>query len=78
MSGVFLKHCVYHEKSTPHCPQQNGRAERQIRTLVEGARSILQTFNSNKSLWAEIVNSVAYIRNLLPLERLNFKTPHEI
>lgn len=77
MTDVLLKHKVHPQFSTPHTPQQNGRAERQIRTVVEMARSMLANY-FNRSLWAEAVNAAAHICNLLPKQRLKFKTPFEL
>ena len=44
---------IIHERSTPYVPQQNGRAEREMRTLVESARSMLIAKDVPKYLWAE-------------------------
>jgi hypothetical protein len=47
-------------------PQQNGKAERDDRTIVEGARTLLY---SNKALsfqlWAEAINCILYVINRL-------------
>jgi hypothetical protein len=77
MNKVFSSHGVHHEFSTPYTPQQNGRAERQIRTVVEMARSLLSHVE-HRSLWAEATATAAYIRNRIPLDRLNHLTPFEV
>ncbi len=69
---------IRHETTVRYTPQQNGVSERDNRTLVEGARTILY---SNKSLplglWAEAVNYVVYVLNrTLSSTRLT-KTPYE-
>lgn len=69
---------IVHEFSTPRAPQQNGRTERQIRTIVEIARMLLAAANLPLSLWAESSRTAAIIRNRIPLDRLNGKTPWEI
>lgn len=52
---------IRHQKSVVYTPQQNGRAERDIRTLVEAARSALG--DMHKKLWAEAINTVVYVLN---------------
>lgn len=50
-------------KTTPYTPEQNGSAEREMRTVVESARSMLYTKNLLKYLWAEAVNTAIYVLN---------------
>ena len=57
---------IEHEVSSPHTPQQNGRAERDMRTLVESARAMLFANNLPTELWSEAVNTAVYIRNRTP------------
>lgn len=78
MKNVCLRNNIVHEHSTPYCPEQNGRVERQNRTIVEMARSMLAAANLPRSLWSEAVRTAAHIRNRVPLARLNGKTPIEI
>lgn len=60
----FLKQeGILHEVSAPYTPQQNGRSEREIRTIVESARSMLINKNLSKELWAEAVNTAVYVLN---------------
>ena len=47
----------------PYSPQQNGAAERENRTLVKAARSMLQAKKLPNKLWAEAVNTAAYVLN---------------
>lgn len=55
---------IRHETTTRYTPQQNGVSERDNRTIVEGARTLLY---SNKAipltLWAEAVNCFVYTLN---------------
>lgn len=77
MKNICRQNNVVHEHSTPYCPEQNGRVERQNRTIVEMARSMLAAANLPRSLWNEAVRTAAHIRNRVPLARLNGKTPFE-
>lgn len=49
------------ETSAPYTPQQNGRAERDMRTIVECARTMLLAKNLSHRLWAEAVHTAIYI-----------------
>lgn len=51
------------EVSAPYTPQQNGRAEREIRTLTESGRSMIYSRSLPTYLWAEAVNTAAYVLN---------------
>lgn len=48
------------ENTTPYTPQQNGKAERDNRTIVECARTMLQAKKLPNYLWAEAVNTAVY------------------
>lgn len=78
MKKLMSKHTILQELLSPYCPQQNGRAERQNRTLVEMARSMLTSAKLPTALWSEAVNAAAQIRNMIPLERLDWKSPYEV
>uniref|UniRef100_A0ABD2VV02 Uncharacterized protein n=1 Tax=Trichogramma kaykai TaxID=54128 RepID=A0ABD2VV02_9HYME len=51
------------ETSAPHTPQQNGKAERSNRTVVECARTMLLSSGLPRSLWVEAVNCAVYLLN---------------
>ncbi|GKB48587.1 retrovirus-related pol polyprotein from transposon TNT 1-94 [Tanacetum coccineum] len=46
---------IFHQKSVPRTPQQNGVVERRNRTLVEAARTMLIFSKALMFLWAEAV-----------------------
>jgi len=78
MKKILRNYSILHEVSTPYCPEQNGRAERQNRTIVEMARTMLAGAELPQGLWGEAVHTAAYIRYHIPLDRLNGKTPIEL
>lgn len=41
MAEIFGRRKVVHQKSTPYTPEYNGRAERDMRAIIEGARSMI-------------------------------------
>ncbi|EOY14035.1 Cysteine-rich RLK (RECEPTOR-like protein kinase) 8 [Theobroma cacao] len=67
-----------HNFCAPRTPQQNGVVERKDRTLNEMARTLLCQNNLPKYLWAEAVNTAAYILNRVLIRPLISKTPYEL
>ena len=71
-----------HELSPAYVKQGNGIAERENRILCDTARSLLHATDLSKDeknwLWAEAVNTAAYIRNRVPNNRTgDTVTPYE-
>jgi gag-polypeptide of LTR copia-type/Integrase core domain/GAG-pre-integrase domain len=71
---------IRHQTTAPYSPQQNGIAERFNRTVVEMARTMINSAKMPDSLWAEAVNTAAYIRNHCISKALGTldKTPEEL
>lgn len=63
--------------TTGYAPEQNGVAERQNRTLMEAARTILADSGLPKTYWAEAVKYVAFVNNRI-INKRNGKTPLEL
>lgn len=68
---------ILHQRTTPHCPEQNGSAERLNRTIVEKARCLLFDANLDKRFWAEAVNTAVYLYNRTSIAGLMYKSPFE-
>lgn len=68
---------IQHQKVAPYSPEQNGKAERLNRTLVESARAMLASRDVPKLLWADAVHTACYVRNLSPSTGRD-KTPWEL
>ena len=67
------------QKTAPYTPEQNGRAERLNRTLVERVRAILIDSKLPPNTWAEALLTVNYLRNRSPSsEAKGLKTPWEL
>ena len=63
----------------PYTPQQNGCSERENRTLVEAARAMrLAHEELPQALWAELINTAAYILNRTGPSSVEGKTPYEL
>lgn len=54
---------VFHSKSNAYTPQQNGRIEREMRTVVEAARSVIHAKDLDENLWAEAINYSVFTIN---------------
>lgn len=66
---------IRHQRSVVYTLQQNGRAEREIRTLVEATRTMIH--GMEKKFWAEAVNTAAYALNRTGTSPVEGKTPYE-
>lgn len=64
------------ETTVPYTPQQNGKAERLNRTLLDKARPMLADAQLPKSLWAEAIVTANYLRNRSPTSAQD-STPYE-
>ncbi|GJQ94037.1 retrovirus-related pol polyprotein from transposon TNT 1-94 [Tanacetum coccineum] len=69
---------IFHQKSVPRTPQQNGIIERRNRTLVEAARTMLIFFKALMFLWAEAVTTACYTQNRSLIRTRHNKTPYEL
>jgi gag-polypeptide of LTR copia-type/Integrase core domain/GAG-pre-integrase domain/Zinc knuckle len=76
---AYLRDCgIRHEFTVARTPQQNGRAERLNRTLMDTARSMTNGANLPKEFWGEAVLTAAYIKNRSPHAALEENaTPEE-
>lgn len=64
--------------SCPHTHQQNGKAERMHRTIINMIRSLLFQASLPRTFWVEALNMVVHILNILPSSTINFRTHFEL
>lgn len=77
--GEFLsQRGIVHECSTPYTPQQNGFIERDMRTIGESSRTMLNESGLPRSLWAQAVQTAVYVNNRVINSRNSDKTPYEL
>ncbi|GKC15345.1 retrovirus-related pol polyprotein from transposon TNT 1-94, partial [Tanacetum coccineum] len=69
---------IFHQKIVPRTPQQNDVVERQNRTLVEAARTMLIFSKAPMFLWAEAVATACYTQNRSLIHTRHDKTPYEL
>lgn len=67
---------IEHQTTAPYNPEQNGKAERDIRTITEMIRAMIFGRNLPKKLWSEAVSMAAFILNRSTTSKSN-KTPYE-
>lgn len=69
--GIFEEHDIFHQLSCPHTPQQNGRAERKHRHIVEVVLAMLFHVHVPTSYWVDSFSFATYIINRLLTKVLN-------
>nr|GEV22048.1 retrovirus-related Pol polyprotein from transposon TNT 1-94 [Tanacetum cinerariifolium] len=69
---------IFHQKTVPRTPQQNGVVKRRNRTLVEAARAMLIFSKAPMFLWAEAVATVCYTQNRPLIDTRHHKIPYEL
>lgn len=77
MSELFIKNGIVLETTGIYTPEQNGRCERDNRTIVESARAMLYTNDLPLYLWAEAVNTSVYLLNRTSTTQTKGSTPFE-
>jgi transposase InsO family protein len=77
VDGFLRGRGIEHQRSVRYTPQQNGRAERVQRTLMEKARSMMAEAQVPKDFWGEALMTSNTIRNLSPVKNRD-KTPFEM
>lgn len=69
---------IKQQTTIPYTPEQNGTVERENRTVVEAARTLLHEHSLNKNLWAEAVNASVYVLNCSGTSTVKGKTPYQL
>lgn len=73
----FSKRGIMHQTSCPYTPQQNARAERKHRHVLEVARALRFQSGLTLTYWEKCVLTAVHIINRLPSAAINFKVPYE-
>nr|GEW17016.1 retrovirus-related Pol polyprotein from transposon TNT 1-94 [Tanacetum cinerariifolium] len=64
--------------SSPCTLEQNGVAERKNKTLIEAARTMLNSVNLPKQFWGEAVNTACYTQNKSIIVKRHGKTAYDV
>lgn len=78
MANFMKERGIVHHRTIPYTPEQNGSAEREMRTIGEAARTLIHSRSLNKALWAEAVNTAVYVLNATGTSTIVGKTPYEL
>ncbi|GKC67236.1 integrase, catalytic region, zinc finger, CCHC-type containing protein, partial [Tanacetum coccineum] len=78
LTAYYERVSIFHQKTVPRTPQQNGVVERRNHTLVEAARTMLIFSKAQMFLWAEVVATACYTQNRSLIHTLHNKTPYEL
>lgn len=78
MKSILQAHGVKLRTSMTDTPQQNGAAERENRTVIEAARSMVHHKNFPINLWAEAFNTAVYVLNHTALTPVKNKTSQDL
>ena len=63
---------IEHQKTVPHTPQQNGRAERFNHTLLDKSEAMQQHACLLPTFWQDAIETSLHIYNQQPMCRLNW------
>ncbi|KAJ9543717.1 hypothetical protein OSB04_023424 [Centaurea solstitialis] len=78
LETFFERKGISQNFSSVRTPQLNGVAERQNRTLIEAARSMLSEANLATQFWAEAVNTACYTQNRSLIVKRFRRTAYEL
>jgi transposase InsO family protein len=78
IEGFLEDEGIKHEFSSPYTPQQTGVEERNNRTLLDMARTMLDEYKPSDRFWAEAINTACYAITRLYLHRILKKTSYEL
>ncbi|GJR07970.1 retrovirus-related pol polyprotein from transposon TNT 1-94 [Tanacetum coccineum] len=78
LNAFFKEEGIEHQTSTPRTPEQNGVVERQNRTLVEAARTMLSASKLLVFFWAEAIATTCYTQNRSIIILTHEKTTYHI
>lgn len=78
VTKILEENGIRHQRTVPYSPEQNGSAEREMRTIVEAARTMIHAKNLPIKLWAEATNTAVYILNRTGSSSIAGVSPFEL
>jgi histone deacetylase 1/2 len=76
--SLLSRHGTIMRFSCPYTSQQNGKAERILRTLNDGVRALLFHASMPAKFWAEALSTSTFLLNRRPCRSTAPHTPHEL
>ena len=77
VKDILNQRGIEHLLTMPGTPQQNRKAERFNRTIMDKAMSMLHTAGLSNGFWEHAISTVMHIYNHTPIRSLQWHTPHE-
>lgn len=78
LNTFFTEMGIHQQLTVPYTPEQNGCAEREMRTIVESARTMMHSRRLSKKFWAEAVAMATYVLNRTGTSTVADKAPYEL
>ena len=78
VEDYLKKQGIQHQITVAYTPEQNGKVEREMRTIVAAARTMLASKKMEKKFWAEAANHAVYTINRTGTSSERDKTPFQI
>ena len=75
LQNFLSENSIEHEKTVPHTPQQNGRAECFNRTLMDKSEAMQQHECLPPTFWQDAIEMSLHIYNRQPMHHLNWYSP---
>lgn len=75
---ILHKKGIELEPSAPYTPEQTDKAKKNMRTIMERARTLLYSKNLPLFFEAEAVNTAVHIVNNVPISQSHGSTPYEL
>jgi ribonuclease HI len=78
MKKILNEFGINKKTSVPYHHSSNGWIERQVRTIMEKARTIMLIYDCPLVFWPEAVTCAVHLYNVTPSVTLDWKSPHEV
>jgi hypothetical protein len=77
LKNYLLSQGIHHQTTVGYCPEQNSKAERRNRTLMEAVRTMLEDAKLPNNHWGEALYTANYTQNRI-VNKKTGKTPMEM
>jgi len=77
-NDLFNESGIFHRKTVPYSPEQNGISERYNRTLFNAVRCMLVDSGVPSNFWGEAVGTACFVLNRCPSSAIKIQIPWEL
>ena len=78
VQSILNEKGIEHHRTMPGSPQQNGKAERFNRTIMDKAMAMLHAAGLSLGFWECAVDTAVHVYNRTPTRTLGWRTPYEL